>query len=145
MEVHRVSKTGANKIEKKENIPAESISFTEVMGKKREEVLYAKMTKMMQDIEDQGKILSKSQTVEDLKRYKKLVKEFMEDAVNNGLKLEEQRGFNRRGRTKVYKIVKEVDKKLIDLTNAVLDKEKNGLNILNLVGEIKGLLINMYT
>ena len=145
MEVHRVSKTGANKIEKKESIPAESISFTEVMGKKREEVLYAKMTKMMQDIEDQGKILSKSQTVEDLKRYKKLVKEFMDDAVNNGLKLEEQRGFNRRGRTKVYKIVKEVDSKLIDLTNAVLDKEKNGLNILNLVGEIKGLLINMYT
>ena len=133
------------RLQKKESIPAESISFTEVMGKKREEVLYAKMTKMMQDIEDQGKILSKSQTVEDLKKYKKLVKEFMEDAVNNGLKLEEQRGFNRRGRTKVYKIVKEVDNKLIDLTNAVLDKEKNGLNILNLVGEIKGLIINMYT
>ena len=133
------------KLQKKESIPAESISFTEVMGKKREEVLYAKMTKMMQDIEDQGKILSKSQTVEDLKRYKKLVKEFMDDAVNNGLKLEEQRGFNRRGRTKVYKIVKEVDSKLIDLTNAVLDKEKNGLKILNMVGEIKGLLINMYT
>ena len=145
MEVNRVSKTGVNKIEKKESIPAESISFTEVMGKKREEVLYAKMTKMMQDIEDQGKILSTSQTVEDLKKYKKLVKEFLDDAVNNGLKLEEQRGFNRRGRTKVYKIVKEVDSKLIDLTNAVLDKEKNGLNILNMVGEIKGLIINMYT
>jgi uncharacterized protein len=145
MEVHRVSKTGANKIEKKESIPAESISFTEVMGKKREEVLYAKMTKMMQDIEGQGKVLSTSQTVEDLKKYKKLVKEFLDDAVNNGLKLEEQRGFNRRGRTKVYKIVKEVDSKLIDLTNAVLDKEKNGLKILNMVGEIQGLIINMYT
>ena len=145
MEVHRVSKTGVNKIEKKESIPAESISFTEVMGKKREEVLYAKMTKMMQDIEDQGKVLSTSQTVEDLKKYKKLVKEFLDDAVNNGLKLEEQRGFNRRGRTKVYKIVKEVDSKLIDLTNAVLDKEKSGLRILNMVGEIQGLLINMYT
>ena len=145
MEVHRVSKTGVNKIAKKESVPAESISFTEVMGKKREDVLYAKMTKMMQDIEDQGKVLSTSQTVEDLKKYKKLVKEFLDDAVNNGLKLEEQRGFNRRGRTKVYKIVKEVDSKLIDLTNAVLDKEKNGLKILNMVGEIKGLLINMYT
>ena len=145
MEVNRVSKTGVNKIEKKESIPTESISFTEVMGKKREEVLYAKMTKMMQNIEDQGKILSTSQTVEDLKKYKKLVKEFLDDAVNNGLKLEEQRGFNRRGRTKVYKIVKEVDSKLINLTNAVLDKEKNGLKILNMVGEIQGLIINMYT
>ena len=137
MEVHRVSKTGVNKIAKKESIPAESISFTEVMGKKREDVLYAKMTKMMQDIEDQGKVLSTSQTVEDLKKYKKLVKKFLDDAVNNGLKLEEQRGFNRRGRTKVYKIVKEVDSKLIDLTNALLDKEKNGLKILNMVGKLR--------
>ncbi|WP_428909642.1 YaaR family protein [Niallia sp. Krafla_26] len=145
MEVNRINRTGINKVQKKADIPTESISFTEVMGKKREDVMYAKMTQMMQDIEDQGKVLSQTQTVEDLKRYKKLVKEFMDEAVNNGLKLEEQRGFNRRGRTKVYKIVKEVDKKLIDLTNAVLDKEKNGLKILDMVGEIKGLLINMYT
>ena len=75
-------------------------------------------------LEDQGKVLADSRTVEDLKKYKKLVKEFMDAAVKNGLKLEEQRGFNRRGRTKVYKIVKEVDKKLIDLTNAVLEKKK---------------------
>jgi len=145
MEVPRVSKTGINRVQKKESVPTESISFSEVMGSKRENLVYEKMTKMMQDIEDQGKVLAESRTVDDLKKYKKLVKEFMQDAVNNGLKLEDQRGFNRRGRTKVYKIVKEVDKKLIDLTNAVLQKEQNGLNILNLVGEVKGLLINMYT
>ena len=145
MEVNRVSKTGLNRVQKKEDLVTESISFTEVMGTKRENLVYEKMTKMMSAIEDQGKVLAESRTVEDLKKYKKLVKEFMDDAVKNGLKLEEQRGFNRRGRTKVYKIVKEVDKKLIDLTNAVLEKEKKGINILNLVGEIKGLLINIYT
>ena len=145
MEVNRVSKTGLNRVQKKEDLAAESISFTEVMGTKRENLVYEKMTKMMHGIEDQGKVLAESRTVEDLKKYKKLVKEFMDAAVKNGLKLEEQRGFNRRGRTKVYKIVKEVDKKLIDLTNAVLEKEKKGINILNLVGEIKGLLINIYT
>ena len=145
MEVNRVSKAGLSHIQKKDEVISESISFTEVMGNKRENLVYEKMTKMMQDIEDQGKVLSNSRTVEDLKKYKKLVKQFMDDAINNGLKLEDQRGFNRRGRTKVYKIVKEVDKKLIDLTNAVLEKEQKGLDILSLVGEIKGLLINMYT
>ena len=145
MEVNRVTRTGLNRVQKKDEVVSESISFTEVMGKKREDVLYEKMTKMMQNIEDQGKILANSRTVEDLKKYKKLVKVFMDDAVNNGLKLEDQRGFNRRGRTKVYKIVKEVDKKLIELTNAVLEKEKRGLNILSLVGEVKGLLINIYS
>ncbi|WP_338449525.1 YaaR family protein [Niallia oryzisoli] len=145
MEINRVSKAGLNRIQKKEDAITGSISFTEVMGKNRENILYEKMTKMMQDIEDQGKVLANSRTIDDLKKYKKLVKQFMEEAVNNGLKLEEQRGFNRRGRTKVYKIVKEVDKKLIDLTNAVLDKEKKGIDILSMVGEIKGMLINMYT
>ncbi|MEI2367959.1 YaaR family protein, partial [Niallia circulans] len=83
--------------------------------------------------------------VDDLRRYKKMVKDFMDEAVNNALKLEEQSGFNRRGRTKVYKIVKEVYKKLLELTNTLLDKEKNGLDILQSVGEIQGLLINIYT
>lgn len=145
MEVNKVTRSTVGRVQKKDQVAAESINFTEVMGKKRENLLHEKMTKMMQDIEEQGKVLSESRTIDDLKKYKKLVKEFMEDAVNNGLQLEEQRGFNRRGRTKVYKIVKEVDKKLIDLTNAVLEKEQKGLDILNLVGEIKGMLINIYT
>jgi uncharacterized protein len=145
VEVQRVNKTGIHAVQKKEETASGSISFTEVMGSKRQNLVYEKMTQMVRDIEDQGKVLAESRTIDDLKKYKKLVKQFMDDAVKNGLELEDQRGFNRRGRTKVYKIVKEVDKKLIDLTNAVLEKEKNGLNILSLVGEIKGMLVNIYT
>ncbi|EWG11487.1 YaaR family protein [Cytobacillus firmus] len=145
MDVQKVGKAGLDKIQSKQNVPTESISFQEVMSKGREQVLYDKFTKMVQEIEDQGKTLSENRTVDELRKYKKLVKKFLEEAVQNGLQLEEQRGFNRRGRTKIYKIVKEVDRKLIDLTNSVLDKEKKGLDILNQVGEIKGLLINIYT
>lgn len=145
MEVQKVNRAGLNSVQKKEEVASGSVSFTEVMGSKRESLIYEKMAQMVKDIEDQGKVLAQSRTIDDLKKYKKLVKQFMDDAVKNGLELENQRGFNRRGRTKVYKIVKEVDKKLIDLTNAVLEKEQKGLNILNLVGEIKGLLINIYT
>ncbi|MER2259066.1 MAG: DUF327 family protein, partial [Priestia megaterium] len=35
--------------------------------------------------------------------------------------------------------------KLVDLTNDILQKEKDSLNLLKRVGEIQGLLINMYT
>ncbi len=145
MDVQKIGKAGLDKIQSKPNLQTESISFQEVISKNRQQVLYDKFNKMVQDIEDQGKALSEKRTVDELRKYKKLVKSFLEEAVQNGLQLEEQRGFNRRGRTKIYKIVKEVDKKLIDLTNTVLDKEKKGLDILNQVGEIKGLLINIYT
>ncbi|WP_421381454.1 YaaR family protein [Bacillus salacetis] len=145
MDVQKIGRTGLNKIDKKAKTATESVSFTEVMSKKRETALYDKFANMAKEIETQGKILVESRTVEDLKRYKKMVKNLLEEAVNNALQLEEQRGFNRRGRTKVYKIVKEVDWKLVDLTNEVLQKEQKGLNILNMVGEVQGLLINIYT
>ncbi|TFE03949.1 YaaR family protein [Jeotgalibacillus salarius] len=146
MDVQRVGRaTETNKSQKKEQIAKESVSFQDVMSKKRSTTLIDKLTAMSAEIEDQGKKLGDSRTVEDLRKYKGLVKKFMEEAINNGLQLEDQRGFNRRGRTKVYKIVKEIDSKLIDLTNQVLDKEKKGLDILGTIGEIQGLIINVYS
>lgn len=145
MEVQRVGKVTPNKIEKKEETAKSSVSFTDVIASKRQNAALEKMTGMMKDIETQGEKLAKHRTIDDLRKYKKMVKEFMEEAVNSGLQLEEQRGFNRRGRTKVYKIVKEVDSRLTQLANDVINKEKSQLDILSKVGEIQGLLINIYT
>lgn len=145
MEVQKVNKVTNHKVQMKEKELADSVSFTEVMGKRRQDLNYERLSNMMSQIEEQGKLLGKHQTVDALKKYKTLVKKFMDDAVKNGLELQEQRGFNRRGSSKVYKIVKEVDSKLVDLTNEVLSKEKEGLRILSMVGEIQGLLVNIYT
>ena len=145
MEIRRVSKSHLAKVTVNEKVEKESISFMSVLGQKRDEVQVEKMNKMLQDIDKQGRKLSESQTVENLRRYKKLVKQFLENAVQNGLELSEERGFNSRGSIKVYRLVKEVDKKLIDLTNEVLAKEKEGLHTLSLIGEIKGMLVNIYS
>lgn len=145
MEVQRVNKASVNKVGFKEETAKDSISFTSVMDKKRTDVTFERLTKKMKEIEGAGKSLADSRTVDNLRKYKKLVKDFMEDAVKNGLELKEQRGFSHRGSSKVYKLVKEVDKKLIDLTNAVLDKEQKGIDLLGMVGEIQGMLINIYT
>ncbi|WML46900.1 YaaR family protein [Neobacillus sp. PS3-34] len=145
MEVQRVNKTSAAKVAFKEETAKDSISFNSIMDTKRTDVTFERLNKKMQEIESVGEKLADSRTVDNLRKYKKLVKDFMDDAVKNGLELKEQRGFSHRGSSKIYKLVKEVDKKLIDLTNAVLDKEHKGLDLLGMVGEIKGMLINIYT
>ncbi|MBP3951196.1 YaaR family protein [Bacillus suaedae] len=144
MDIQRIGKAGLGRVESKKTGPEAKVSFQEVIGKQRDEKAYERLSQLMQKIDDQGKVLSETRTVDELRKYKQLVKDFMEDAVQFGLSLEERRGFNRRGRTKIYKIVEEVDRKLLDLTDAVLKKEKKGLDILNMVGEIKGLLVNIY-
>lgn len=145
MEIQRVNKVSTSRTERKEETAKASVSFTDVIASKRQNAALDKMNGMMKDIETQGEKLAEHRTIDDLRKYKKMVKEFMEEAVNSGLQLEEQRGFNRRGRTKVYKIVKEVDSRLTQLANDVINKEKSQLDILGKVGEIQGLLINIYT
>jgi uncharacterized protein len=145
MDIQRVSKASLTKTGMKEAVAKDSISFSEVVSQRRTDVTLERLSKKMKEIEDQGKKLVDTRSVENLKKYKKLVKDFMEDAVKNGLELKEHRGFSQRGSSKIYKLVKEVDSKLIDLTNSVLDKEKTGIDLLGLVGEIQGMLINIYT
>lgn len=144
MEVNRIERANVNKVEKKKEVATASISFAEIMKKGRSDQFVDRLKQLLHDIDDQGKVLAETQTVEELRKYKQLVKDFMKEAVDNGLKLEERRGFNRRGRTKVYKIVKQVDQKLLELTDTVLKEQEKGLKILDLVGEIKGLLVNVY-
>ncbi|OES46047.1 YaaR family protein [Domibacillus iocasae] len=145
MEIQRINKAAPSRTERKEEVAKASTTFTDVIANKRQNAALEKMNGMMKDIETQGEKLAEHRTIDDLRKYKKMVKEFMEEAVNSGLQLEEQRGFNRRGRTKVYKIVKEVDSRLTQLANDVINKEKSQLDILSKVGEIQGLLINIYT
>ena len=144
MDVERIMRTGVQKVERKKTEVQASTTFSEVMNKQRVDKVMEQLTKLMHQVEDQGKVLAETRTIDELHKYKKLVKEFMDDGVKHGLSLEEKRGFNRRGRTKIYKLVQEVDSKLIDLTNDVLDKQKSSLDILKKVGEIKGLLVNIY-
>ncbi|MBS4190270.1 YaaR family protein [Bacillus sp. FJAT-49705] len=146
MEVNRVSKTSiSNQIGSKEKVAKDSISFQTVMDRNRHEQTLELLQSKIKDIEQQGEKLVEQRTVESLRKYKKMVKDFMNDAVKNGLELQEHFGFSQRGASRIHKLVKEVDKKLIDLTNEVLDKESKSLDILAMVGEIKGMLINIYT
>ncbi|OEH86792.1 hypothetical protein BHU72_00535 [Desulfuribacillus stibiiarsenatis] len=145
MEVNRIQRTGTTKATAKSEGMTEKITFTEIMQGKRDAAQVEKFNQRLVEIEKQGQRLAEHRTVEDLNKFKKLVKDMMDDTVKFGLSLEERQGFNRRGRSKIYKIIKEVDKKLLEVTDAVLDSQKKNLEVLSLVGEIKGLLINVYT
>jgi uncharacterized protein len=145
VEIQKITKANMMNVSKKEATASASVSFAEVVAKQNEELALERFQQLAKEIEEQGKVLAESRSVEELRKYKKLVKTLLDDVVKNGLQLSEQHGFNWSGRSRLYKIVKEVDRKLIDLTNAVLQKEKQGIDLLSTIGEIQGLIINIYT
>jgi uncharacterized protein YaaR (DUF327 family) len=61
----------------------------------------------------------------------------------NSHKFSRENLLDRRGRHRVYGIVKEVDTNLDELAQELLKDEKNQINILGKVDEIRGLLLDM--
>ncbi|MDM5314432.1 YaaR family protein [Fictibacillus sp. b24] len=122
-----------------------SLSFGEAVSKQSEKLQSEQLTRLLGDIENQSKRLVQSQTVRDLQLYKNLVQRFVKEAVDFGMQLKQNKSWNEQGRSRTLSLVKEVDEQLILLTEAVLSQEKEPISLLDKIGEIKGLLVNLYT
>lgn len=69
----------------------------------------------------------------------------MNEVVNRSHKFSRENFLDRRGRHRVYGIVRLVDKNLDELAEELVKDEKDHINILNKVDEIRGLLIDIST
>ena len=114
-------------------------------SKIEESELQEKLNGLMKEIDKQGKKLSEHMDVRDMKKYRSLVKEFMNEVGNRSHKFSRENFLDRRGRHRVYGIVRLVDKNLDELAEELVKDEKDHINILNKVDEIRGLLIDIST
>jgi len=96
-------------------------------------------------IDEQGKILQNTLSLKDLLSYKGLVKEFMGVVVSQTYDIREELGWNQRGQSKVYSLLKKVDSKLEELTKDFMEKESEQIDLLGKLGEIRGMLVDLYT
>lgn len=105
--------------------------------------LEEKLTNLMNQIDEQGKKISEHMDIKDMKHYRTLVKDFMNEIVNRSHKFSRENFLDRRGRHRVYGIVKLVDKNLDDLASELMKDEKDHLAILGKIGDIRGLLLDI--
>jgi len=107
--------------------------------------LKQRLETILHDLEQQGRRLSQSMTIGDLKAYKKLVKNFLAEAVGKTYLVKEEAHWDRRGRHKVFITVQKVDQKLEELTQMVLEQQQDQLKLLAKMDEIRGLLIDLFS
>lgn len=107
--------------------------------------LKEKLSGLMDEITEQGKKISEHMDIRDMKKYRGLVKDFMNEVVNRSHKFSRENFLDRRGRHRVYGLVKLVDKNLDDLAGELVKEENDHLAILGKVDEIRGLLLDIST
>ncbi len=120
-----------------------SFKFT-LLSNIEEHELGQRLNLMMEEITMQGKKLSKHMDIRDMKHYRELIKNFMNEIVNRSHKFSRENFLDRRGRHRVYGMIKLVDKNLDELAAALLADEKDGIEILSKIDEIQGLLLDIF-
>ncbi len=101
------------------------------------------LKKKAQEIEKQGKRLSEHVDISELKVYKRLVMEFLDEAVRGSSRFSKESFLDRRGRHRVFASVKTINEKLEQLTREVLSSEKNNLEIMGRIEDIRGLVLDL--
>lgn len=119
-------------------------SFSDMMLSQQERATREQLQQSLLQIDQQGQRLAKSMTIRELRQYKLLVKRFLEETARRGVQLRETRGWDRRGRTKRYKLLEEIDLELLGMADEMLESEQGRIELLRKVGEIRGMLINLF-
>ena len=145
MKVQSDYQSGLEKLKKDQLQRAQgSNQFGKMVAKQGEKLQSEQITRLLGDISTAGNRIARSRNLRDMARFKMLVRRFLKEAVESGLELKQSHTWNQYGEGRRLKVVNIIDEKLLELSEALLDNEKTSIELLEKIGEIKGLLINLY-
>ena len=130
----------ANKVQETDG----SFKFT-LVSHIEEAELQARLNTLMEEITMQGDKLAKKRDVRDMKHYRGLIKDFLNEVVTRSHGFSRENFLDRRGRHRVYGIIRLIDDNLDQLAQELMKDEQDHLAILNKIGEIRGLLLDIFT
>ena len=122
-----------SQVQQSENAAQTDGSFKFMLASHIEEHdLQVRLSSMMQEITRQGDRISKKMDVRDMKKYRALIKEFMNEVVSRSHKFSRENFLDRKGRHRVYGIIRQVDDTLDELARELVKDEKDHIAVLNL-------------
>ena len=126
-------------IEKK-NQPSPSIStFSRILTTKQTKTNENILDSLFAEMDNCGSQLTERKTMETFYRYKKAVRELLDELSRQTYQVSEKTST----RTGVMQqTVRIVDLKLAELYQKILSDETHQLDVLNMIGELKGILVD---
>ena len=132
---------------KNENTTMKQTAFEQYLETEKAEALMPndQVVEMIDNIEEVKTMLEQDLSVENLDKYKEALRSFLEYYTKNELKMDYY--FVRDGRTFMEKkvgIIQTINEKMNDLTENMLETNKGHLETLSNIGEIQGLIVNLF-
>jgi len=120
-------------------------SFRRTLTDLSSENYSARLKAMKEAIDKQGDRLGERVDVKEFEIYRKLIREFLDEIVSNGYTFTREDAYAARGRHRYIATVKVVNERLDELGKEVMKEQSDKIEILNKVGDIRGLLLDLMT
>jgi uncharacterized protein YaaR (DUF327 family) len=102
------------------------------------------LTGLLKDIDGAANRLNQEKTIPALKSYKEKIRNFVRIVTERAYELKEGYSWNNRGGQRVFVLVRKIDEHLEKLTEGVLDEQKEGIDLLERLDEIRGILVDLF-
>ncbi|HHW15013.1 MAG TPA: YaaR family protein, partial [Firmicutes bacterium] len=103
------------------------------------------LDELLEELDRTAAELRDKRTLAVLRKYRELVQSFLDTVIHEAFAVEQRTGFDRKGRRRVYVLVQQVNQALEELTRLTLARHADPLALLEKLGEIRGLLVDLYT
>ena len=121
----------------------ENSGFRRTLTDLSKDMYTARIAEMKNEIDEQGKRLGDRVDVREFERYRRLIREFLDEIVSNGYTFSREDAYASRGRHRYIATVKVVDEKLDALGKEVIKEQADKIDILNKIDDIRGLLLDL--
>ncbi len=146
IKIGQVTQPEPAQVEQTQSVQQTDGSFKFMLASHIEESeLQARLQSLMEEITMQGDRLAKRRDVKDMRRYRGLVKQFLNEVVTRSHAFSRENFLDRRGRHRVYGIIRLIDENLDQLAQELMKDEQDHIAILSKIGEIRGLLLDIFT
>lgn len=139
MEISKVRNTP--QLQKEKSRVSRQMDFSQNFNFAQQKKSEEQLKKMLKGIKNKGLKLVASKSYADVKAYKREIKAYLESVLAFMYSVKRDTSF---WQTQYFLTVETIDKKLEELTIALINEEKENLDVASTVDDITGLIIDVY-
>lgn len=128
----------------------EAQTFENAIAQREFDLLDMEVQDLVEEVTDRGEKLKQAKTPENARRYKQAMASFLKKALELSREVQVKRGKRslsisdlQNNEEKKHRIVNKIDEKMDNLTQTVVNREQENIDIADHVDEIKGLVVDL--
>lgn len=102
------------------------------------------IAELQEKIYKQGEKIKQKADIKALQEYRMLIGELLGEAASNAFACVKTNVFDARGRHKVFLVIRNVNLKLEELAKEILSDQRDNIRLLQMVDDIRGMLVDMF-